>query len=1040
MPKKPTYDELQRRVAELEAQQQLLTEIANRKQAEAKYQTLFREMLDGFALHEILCDEQGNPFDYRFLAVNPAFERITGLKAESLIGQTVLKVLPDIEWHWIETYGKVALTGEPFCFESYAAALKKHFQITAFQPAPRQFACIFADITERKQTEEKLRESWQIIEGILNAMPVRVFWKDKNLVFCGCNAAFARDAGFTDPQDLIGKSDYQMGWRDQAELYRSDDRQVIESGCAKILIEEPQTTPEGNTITLLTSKIPLRGSTGEINGILGTYLDITDRKLAEDLLLENNEIFSLFMRHSPVYAYIKEVSPTESRVLQASDNFQQMIGISGREMKGKTMEELFPAGLAAKMTADDWSVVEKGEAQKFDEDLNGRNYTSIKFPIVRRGKALLAGYTIDITERKQAEERLHASELKFSKLFHSSPDAILVTELTGGRIIEVNESFLKLSGYSRDELIGHPVLEFDMYGPNDRQRFLFMLREHSSIQNAEFKLKNKATRELQILASAELIELNKEPHAITILRDNTEHKQAEDALRESEEKLRRMFELMPNSMTLQTMEGILLDCNDTFCETTGFARPEVLGRTTLDVGLWTDIEQRNTMREMLRRDGRVDGMEIQLHRRDGQIRIIRLSSRIMPRDPEPIVLAVAEDITDRRHAEEDKDKLQAQLQQAQKMESVGRLAGGVAHDFNNMLGVIIGHSEMALGQIDPTQPLHDDLTEISNAAHRSADLTRQLLAFARRQTVTPRVLDLNETVSGMLKMMQRIMGENIELRWHPSEELWPVKIDPSQIDQILANLCVNARDAIKGIGKVTVETQNSTLDETYCATHTGSVPGEYVRLTVSDNGCGMDKETLAQIFEPFFTTKDIGKGTGLGLATVYGAVKQNNGFIDACSELGKGATFTIYLSRHVGKPGEAARTESTAAPVKSGHETILLVEDESSILKMATRALEMQGYAVLPASTPGEAIQIARDHHSDIHLLITDVVLPEMNGRNLAANLLALYPNLKCLFMSGYTADIIAHSGVLDEGVYFIQKPFSSKDLASKIRSILDSE
>jgi P-type Cu+ transporter len=396
------------------------------------------------------------------------------------------------------------------------------------------------------------------------------------------------------------------------------------------------------------------------------------------------------------------------------------------------------------------------------------------------------------------------------------------------------------------------------------------------------------------------------------------------------------------------------------------------------------------------------------------------------------------DITQKRQAQLEQEKLRNELQQAQKMESVGRLAGGVAHDFNNMLGVIIGHSEMALDQLDPAQPLHANLTEIRKAAQRSADLTRQLLAFARKQTVVPRILDLNQTVTGMLKMLKRLIGEDINLNWHPAETLWPVKIDPSQIDQILANLVVNARDAITGVGKLTIETKNFTIDEGHGSVHTGIVPGDYIMLAVGDDGCGMDKDTLANIFEPFFTTKGLGKGTGLGLSTVYGIVNQNNGFINVCSEPGHGSTFTIYLPRHVDKSVQVAGTEDVAVPAKLGHETILLVEDELAMLKMTTSMLKRQGYIVLAASTPEEAIRLANERSGEIHLLITDMVMPKMNGRDLAKNLGSIYPHIKQLFISGYTADIIESNDVLDEGVHFLQKPFTSQALATKIREVLD--
>ncbi len=395
-----------------------------------------------------------------------------------------------------------------------------------------------------------------------------------------------------------------------------------------------------------------------------------------------------------------------------------------------------------------------------------------------------------------------------------------------------------------------------------------------------------------------------------------------------------------------------------------------------------------------------------------------------------------QDINEQKRFEVEQAKLQEQLQQARKMESIGRLAGGVAHDFNNMLGIILGYAEITLDQITQEHPFYDNLTEIRKAGERSAVLTRQLLAFARKQTVAPKVIDLNNAVAGMTDMLQRLIGEDIEMVWIPDEQVWPVKIDPGQIDQILANLCVNARDAIAGVGKVTIQTGKVVFDEDSSLDHRVFLPGEYVMLAVSDNGCGIDPEALPHLFEPFFTTKELGKGTGLGLATVYGVVKQNNGFINVYSEPGQGTTFKVYLPRHSAKASPMPE-KGTDWPRTRGHETVLLVEDEPAILEITTMILELEGYTVLAAGTPGEAIRLANEHHGNIDLLISDVVMPEMNGRDLAKNILSFYPHLRCLFMSGYTADVIARHGVLDEVVNFIEKPFSKGDLTVKVREIL---
>ena len=400
------------------------------------------------------------------------------------------------------------------------------------------------------------------------------------------------------------------------------------------------------------------------------------------------------------------------------------------------------------------------------------------------------------------------------------------------------------------------------------------------------------------------------------------------------------------------------------------------------------------------------------------------------------MVGTIQDVTDRRLAGEERARLEAQLQQSQKMDSVGRLAGGVAHDFNNMLAVILGHTELAIEQLDTAHPLRADLEEIRSAAQRSAELTRQLLAFARKQTIAPAVIDLNEALGGMVKMLHRLIGEDIRLVWRPTAGLWPVKVDRSQLDQVLANLCVNARDAIASVGNLTIETANTTVGGG--AARAGLAPGAYVRISVTDDGIGMDDETMSHIFEPFFTSKAVGKGTGLGLATVYGIVQQNDGFIDVTSALGQGTTFTIHLPRHLGAD-EPAPSPDGRPPAKRGRETILVVEDEAAILRLTKRMLEGLGYTVLAANTPSESLRLAREHAHPIDLLVTDVVMPEMNGRDLARALTSLHPGLGSLFMSGYTANVIEQHGVLAAGVHFVQKPFSKQELAARVREALDA-
>ncbi|MFZ0927767.1 MAG: ATP-binding protein [Syntrophobacteraceae bacterium] len=525
--------------------------------------------------------------------------------------------------------------------------------------------------------------------------------------------------------------------------------------------------------------------------------------------------------------------------------------------------------------------------------------------------------------------------------------------------------------------------------------------------------------------------------AFGMLTDITDRKLAEDELRMSEERFSKFFGASPVGTSITRFsDGQLADVNNAFLGLFGYTREEIIGLNSLELGLWANPEDRAKMFEILQEQGRIKDFESKFRRKSGEIRDAFFSAEVIEVAGQQYLLGLTHDITERKRGEAERKKLEAQLSQAQRMESIGRLAGGVAHDFNNMLGVIIGRAELALNTNVSADKLQHNLEEILNAGLRSVDLTRQLLAFARKQAAVPKILDLNVTISGMLEMLRRLVGEDIDLLWTPELNLWKVKIDPSQVDQILANLVVNARDAISGVGAITMTTGNVVIDDSNRAETPEFIPGEYVQLTISDTGAGMSQEVRENIFEPFFTTKEVGKGTGLGLSTVYGIVKQNEGFIYVASEPGKGTTFKIYLPRIVAETAQVA-SEETAGKLPAGTETILLVEDDEAVLNLSKIILENLGYTVLAAQAPVQAIHLAEDHPGDIHLLITDVVMPEMNGRELAEKLNAIRPNLKCLYMSGYTSDVIAHRGILDEGLNFIQKPFLSYDLAARVRQVL---
>ncbi len=641
------------------------------------------------------------------------------------------------------------------------------------------------------------------------------------------------------------------------------------------------------------------------------------------------------------------------------------------------------------------------------------------------------------TERKllASQEALRESEEKHRILLDESSDPIFAFN-PDGQYRYVNKAFALGVGRKQEEIIGKKI--WDVFAKDEADKRYAAVKwvfENKVAKIIEVRVPRPEGDQYYITTVKPILNAQGEVTvAICVSKNITERKMAEEALRVSEARFKAQYQGSPiPTFTWQKCDDdfVLKDCNEAARIATG-------GRTSQLIG--------KAARQMYRDSpGILENMQ-RCYGEHGVIRNEWISEHFMPGRlvlttyafvPPDFVLVHVDDITDRKRAEEEREKLQAQLNQAQKMESVGRLAGGVAHDFNNMLGVILGYTELTLAKLPPSDPLRDNLKEIFKAANRSAEVTRQLLAFARKQTIAPQALDLNETVEGMLKMLRRLIGEDIDLAWLPGTGLWPIKMDPSQIDQILANLCVNARDAIADFGKITIETSKVTIDDAYCATHPDAVPGNFVLLAVSDDGCGMSPEILANLFEPFFTTKDVDKGTGLGLATVYGIVKQNNGFINVYSEPGKGTTFEIYLPR-LETLADRSRKKDPEALDAQGSETILLVEDEPAILKMTKIILERQGYTVLPANGPGQALGLAREHAGQIHLLMTDVIMPEMNGSELAQHLLSIYPNLKRLFMSGYTADVIAHHGVLAPGVHYIQKPFSMGALAAKLREVLD--
>jgi len=509
---------------------------------------------------------------------------------------------------------------------------------------------------------------------------------------------------------------------------------------------------------------------------------------------------------------------------------------------------------------------------------------------------------------------------------------------------------------------------------------------------------------------------------------------AQENLRRSEANFRSLVTNAPYGICSCDSSGKILDANPAFLELLGLSSPsDVIGQHIF--GLYADSEQWFELADYLRTSAPFKGLTAEWKRKTGMT-VVRVSGRAVSngRKDDVVFEIFAEDVTERR-------ALEQQLRQSQKMEAVGRLAGGIAHDFNNLLMVISGYSEFLLERLGGEPHLRGPAQEIASAAERASSLTRQLLAFSRKQMLAPRMVNLNDIATENLKMLTRMIGEDIDLVMIPGQNLWSVRADAGQIEQVIMNLAVNARDAMPSGGKLTIETGNVTLDEEYARLHAPLLAGDYVMVSLSDTGAGMDTETQSHIFEPFFTTKGP-KGTGLGLSTVYGIIKQSGGYIWVFSEVGRGTTFKIYLPRVPSV--EEPLVQATAASVQfqkvePGTETILLVEDEANLRYLARQYLEKQGYRVIEAADGAVATQIAVAHEGIIHLLLTDVIMPGMNGRELAQRISEIRPNVKVLYMSGYTENVIGHDGMLDAGVRLLQKPFNLRDLKSKVREVLDA-
>jgi len=634
---------------------------------------------------------------------------------------------------------------------------------------------------------------------------------------------------------------------------------------------------------------------------------------------------------------------------------------------------------------------------------------------------------------KQAEEKMACLAHQWQSTFDAVKDAIFILD-ADQRIVRTNQAAEDLFQRPADAMSGRHCWEI-VHGTTEPIPECPLLRGRQSLQ--------RETRELrmgefwfEVTVDPILDAENRLTGVVHIMSDITERKQAEERIRQSEESYRNIFQnAQVGLFRTRISDGKILESNDQLARMFGYNNREEFIAEYATWKNYVDPGTRERMLEQIHQNGFIENFEARFYRKDRSIFWARYSARLYPE--QGWIEGVAQDITEHKRVEEERAKLQEQLQQAQKLESIGRLAGGVAHDFNNMLSVVLGYGEIILGDLHQEDPLRDKVQEMVNAGQRAKALTSQLLAFSRKQTLQPQVLDLNNQIRNTEKMLRRLLAEDIELSLIMAKDLPRVLFDPGQLDQVIINLAANARDAMPKGGRLLIETSVVHLDEAYAAAHHEINPGKYVMLAFTDTGYGMDQETLSRVFEPFFTTKEKGKGTGLGLSTVYGIVKQSGGHIWVYSEPGNGTTFKVYLPPTEAKPKTQA--EIVISPAPSGGEHILVVEDELSVRNLMKMLFSSLGYTVTIAANGDEALRLVEKMGVKPDLVITDVVMPKMSGKELIDRLRKTYPHLKALFMSGYTDNAIVHHGVLDPDTPFIQKPFNIQEIGKKVREVLGS-
>ncbi len=891
------------------------------------------------------------------------------------------------------------------------------------------------EIQIRKKSEEILKESEATHKAMIANISDVIAIIDRKGTITYKSPNIEKLFGWR-PEELIGLNGCDTAHPDDMKRIWNEFRSLVAGERSVTTVEYRYRCRDGSyRLIELTAANLLHDPI--INGVLVNYHDITERWRAEEALRESEEryrevfanthdgIFIIGVEPGPRFCYLG-FNPAEER----------FIGLESKDLLGKYVEEVVGHDLAELVTVRYRECVEKGDAISYDEELELRSgkmsFFTTLIPMKDAGGNVhrIVGVSHDVTQHKSAVTALRDSEANLRRAQKIAHVGSWRFDMASRKVYVSAES-RRIYGVDDRDLLIEDVQPIPL--PEYRDALDTALRDlvrSGTPYDLEFRIRRQNDGALRHIHS--MAEYDRELNiVIGTIQDITDRKNAEEALRQSEEKFRSIAEQMTDMIFLTDAKGVITYVSPSSEKMFGYPPEEMQGRHFTEY--LDQMEEGKAVSAFLAtvNDGSSANVQLRMKRKDGTIFYGELNGTRSRFGPESGTVGLIRDVTERR-------VLEQQLLQAQKMETVGRLAGGVAHDFNNILTVINANAEIPLLSMPETDPFHEAFTEIKKAGDRAAALTRQLLAFSRKQIIEPRAVNLNTTLLEMDKMLRRLIGEDVKLVTVPDETLKPVFIDPGQVEQVLTNLVVNARDAMPNGGRLTVETRNVTLDEEYCRVHRYINPGDYVMFSVSDTGIGMDGDTLSHVFEPFFTTKPQESGTGLGLSTCYGIVKQNNGGISIYSEPGRGTSVKVYLPVYTGDFGKHTGHEKGPV-IDRGSERVLLVEDEATIRKIAAKFLLQAGYSVIEAVNGEEGLSMAQSSGERIELLITDVVMPLMGGRELADRLKSLYPDIKVLYMSGYTDNSIVHHGVLDPGIHFIQKPFSMQAFSKKVREVLDN-